>query len=115
MVWFEWDEAKAQSNERKHRVRFDDAILAFGDPFVLIRRHPPSFRTQQADAFLPISLPVKWSACAERNLSSFGRFAWRERLPSHAFCALKSLLFFAQSSRKERKRYDENRAKNSLR
>ncbi|HEY2545199.1 MAG TPA: BrnT family toxin [Candidatus Acidoferrum sp.] len=51
MVWFEWDEAKAQSNERKHRVRFDDAILAFADPFVLIRRHPPSFRTQQADAF----------------------------------------------------------------
>ena len=35
MVWFEWDEAKAKTNERKHGVRFDDAILVFADPFAL--------------------------------------------------------------------------------
>ncbi len=35
MVWFEWDEAKAKTNERKHGVRFEDAILVFADPFAL--------------------------------------------------------------------------------
>ena len=25
MVWFEWDDAKAKTNERKHGVRFADA------------------------------------------------------------------------------------------
>ena len=35
MVWFEWDEAKAKTNERKHGVRFDDAMPVFGDPYAL--------------------------------------------------------------------------------
>ena len=38
MVRFEWDEAKAASNVRKHRVRFDDAMLVFGDRFSLIEQ-----------------------------------------------------------------------------
>jgi len=29
MVRFEWDEAKAKTNERKHGVRFEDAMLVF--------------------------------------------------------------------------------------
>lgn len=29
---FEWDEEKAESNVRKHKVSFDTARLAFGDP-----------------------------------------------------------------------------------
>jgi uncharacterized protein (DUF4415 family) len=33
MVWFEWDDAKARTNERKHGVRFEDAMLVFADPF----------------------------------------------------------------------------------
>jgi len=28
---FEWDEAKATSNLRKHRVSFDEAVSVFGD------------------------------------------------------------------------------------
>jgi uncharacterized DUF497 family protein len=32
MVRFEWDEAKAKSNARKHGVRFEDAMLVFSDP-----------------------------------------------------------------------------------
>ena len=35
MVRFEWDEAKARSNARKHGVRFEDAILVFADPYAL--------------------------------------------------------------------------------
>lgn len=30
---FEWDEAKAQSNERKHGVSFDEAATCFLDVF----------------------------------------------------------------------------------
>ena len=29
---FEWDANKAQSNHRKHGVRFEDAVLVFDDP-----------------------------------------------------------------------------------
>lgn len=35
-IRFEWDSAKSQSNLRKHGVSFDDAILAFADPFALM-------------------------------------------------------------------------------
>jgi uncharacterized protein (DUF4415 family) len=38
MVWFEWDEAKARTNERKHDVRFEDAMLVFADPFTLVEQ-----------------------------------------------------------------------------
>ena len=32
MFTFEWDDAKAGSNRRKHGVSFDEAITVFGDP-----------------------------------------------------------------------------------
>jgi hypothetical protein len=32
-VNFEWDNDKAQRNLRKHGVSFDEASIAFGDPF----------------------------------------------------------------------------------
>jgi uncharacterized DUF497 family protein len=35
MVWFEWDKAKAKTNERKHGVRFETAIRVFADPYAL--------------------------------------------------------------------------------
>ncbi len=38
MVWFEWDDAKARSNERKHGGRFEDAMLVFADPFALVEQ-----------------------------------------------------------------------------
>ena len=30
---FEWDPRKAAENLRKHRISFDEASTAFGDPF----------------------------------------------------------------------------------
>ena len=35
---FEWDEAKAASNFRKHGVRFSTAIRAFMDPFAILEQ-----------------------------------------------------------------------------
>jgi len=32
---FEWDEEKAKSNLKKHRVSFDEALTVFTDPFSL--------------------------------------------------------------------------------
>ena len=32
---FEWDQAKAVENRRKHGVSFDEATEAFGDPLAL--------------------------------------------------------------------------------
>ena len=32
---FVWDPAKAESNQRKHGVRFEDAVLVFFDPLHL--------------------------------------------------------------------------------
>ena len=31
MINFEWDDAKAASNFKKHRVTFDEAVTVFGD------------------------------------------------------------------------------------
>ncbi|WP_347359246.1 BrnT family toxin [Bdellovibrio sp.] len=33
---FEWDMRKAQTNFEKHRIRFEEAIKAFDDPYALI-------------------------------------------------------------------------------
>jgi uncharacterized protein len=38
MARFEWDEAKAKSNARKHGVRFEDAMLVFADPYALVEQ-----------------------------------------------------------------------------
>ena len=37
-LWFEWDDANAKTNERKHGVRFDDAVLVFSDPCALVEQ-----------------------------------------------------------------------------
>lgn len=35
---FAWDERKNRANKRKHRVRFETAILVFDDPYHLTRQ-----------------------------------------------------------------------------
>jgi uncharacterized DUF497 family protein len=37
---FEWDDAKATSNLRKHGVSFDDAVTVFDDPLAVTRDDP---------------------------------------------------------------------------
>ena len=37
---FEWNDAKAESNLRKHRVSFDEAATAFADPLAAIFPDP---------------------------------------------------------------------------
>lgn len=35
MINFEWDDAKAASNFKKHRVTFDEAVTVFGDSLAI--------------------------------------------------------------------------------
>jgi uncharacterized DUF497 family protein len=37
---FTWDHAKAEANQRKHRVSFDEAATVFGDPLARIHGDP---------------------------------------------------------------------------
>ena len=37
---FEWDADKATENLRKHRVSFDEAVTAFGDPLSILLDDP---------------------------------------------------------------------------
>ena len=40
LTGFEWDEAKARSNARKHRVKFDEAVTTFDDPMAITLDDP---------------------------------------------------------------------------
>jgi uncharacterized protein len=39
-IGFEWDEKKAGSNVRKHRISFDEAVTVFDDPMALTLNDP---------------------------------------------------------------------------
>ena len=38
MIRFEWDPAKARTNQRKHGVSFEDAMHIFDDPYALFEQ-----------------------------------------------------------------------------
>jgi uncharacterized protein len=54
---FEWDEAKARENLRKHKVPFDESKTIFNDPFLLTYQDIDSSETE--DRFINIGLSAK--------------------------------------------------------
>jgi uncharacterized DUF497 family protein len=65
---FEWDDAKAEANFRKHKVRFDHAAEACEDPFALIELDDSEEYGE--DRFLLIGRAVDGVltvVCTERN------------------------------------------------
>ena len=46
-IGFEWDEAKAKSNLRKHGVSFDDALTVFDDPLAITLDDPDHSEDEQ--------------------------------------------------------------------
>lgn len=100
MVRFEWDETKAKSNERKHGVRFEDALLVFADPY----------------------------AVSEQDRVAYGEPRWQTTglagnivvlLVAHTVQydqgdEIIRIISARKAGPKERQRYDENREKNSL-
>ena len=51
---FEWDDEKARSNRRKHRVSFEEAATVFADP--LARVFPDPDHSQDEPRFLLLGL-----------------------------------------------------------
>lgn len=51
---FEWDEAKAEANFRKHGVSFEDAESVFGDPLAITYFDPA--HSDEEDRFLTIGM-----------------------------------------------------------
>ena len=54
---FEWDEKKANRNEAKHGVRFEEAKTVFNDPFA-ITIHDPD-HSDQEERWLDIGLSAE--------------------------------------------------------
>jgi uncharacterized DUF497 family protein len=100
MVLFEWDEAKARSNQRKHGVNFEDAILAFADPFALVeqdRIEDGEFRWQTLGLAGGIVLLLV-----------------AHTVSSDADDEIIRIISARRATRKEGQRYDQNRTKTSL-
>ncbi len=53
---FEWDEAKAASNERKHGVSFLEAQTVFGDPLALTGYDPD--HSEEEDRFITMGTSI---------------------------------------------------------
>lgn len=53
---FEWDEAKAAGNARKHGVTFDEAITVFGDPLNVLVPDPDHSRGEKRYLLLGMSI-----------------------------------------------------------
>jgi uncharacterized DUF497 family protein len=100
MILFEWDEAKARSNERKHGVNFEDAMLVFSDPFALVEQD----RIEGDE--------LRWQAIGLVGEVVMLLVAHTVRQEGRA--EVIRIISARRAERKERKRYDENRKKNSL-
>jgi uncharacterized DUF497 family protein len=100
MVRFEWDEAKAKSNLRKHGVRFEDAMLVFADPFALVqqdRSEGGELRWQTLGLVGDIVLLLVAHTVRDEERDEIIR-----------------IISARKAVRKERKRYDQNRKEASL-
>jgi len=100
MIRFEWDQAKAKSNERKHGVRFEDAMLVFADPYALVeqdRLEGSELRWQTLGLVGGIVLLLVAHTVRNEQEGEIIRIISARR-----------------AVRKERKRYDENRKEASL-
>ena len=98
MVLFEWDEAKAESNRRKHGVSFELAAEVFDDPYAVAEQD----RVEDGEP--------RW-----QTLGMVGGVV--VLLVGHTVQEEESnevlrIITARKATRKERKRYEENREKN---
>jgi uncharacterized DUF497 family protein len=87
---FEWDADKSKSNERKHRVSFDEASTVFADPHALTIYDPD--HSDEEDRYLSLGY-------SDRNRLLVVSFTDREdRI---------RIISARIASRRERKQYEE--------
>jgi len=100
MVRFEWDEAKAKTNARKHGVRFEDAMLVFADPYALVEQdhvEGGEFRWQTLGLAGGIVLLLVAHTVRDEQEGEIIR-----------------IISARKATRKERTRYDQNRKEESI-
>jgi uncharacterized DUF497 family protein len=100
MVRFEWDEAKARTNQRKHGVRFEDAMLVFADPFALAEQD----RIERGE--------LRWQTLG--LVGGIVLLLVAHTVRSDQEDEVIRIISARKAVRKERKRYDENRKEESL-
>jgi uncharacterized DUF497 family protein len=86
---FEWDEAKARTNEIKHGVTFDEARTVFNDPFSISIPDPEHSEEEERWLDLGLSnqgrLLVVWYTESDENIRIIGsRLATRTEAESYA-------------------------------
>jgi uncharacterized DUF497 family protein len=99
MVEFEWDEAKARSNEYKHGISFEYAVHVFEDPFALVeqdRIEGGEYRWQALGLVEGVILLLVAHTVQDDDEAEIVRIVSARR-----------------ATRKERTRYDKNRHKDS--
>jgi uncharacterized DUF497 family protein len=97
MVLFEWDESKAASNLRKHRVSFADSLLVFSDPYALI----------EDDRV--VDDEMRWQMLGLTGGAVLVLVVHTVR--TEVKDEIIRIISARKATRKERERYDENRAK----
>ena len=60
---FEWDEAKANANKRKHKISFDEAKTVFGDPLAKTIYDPDHSVEERRFLDLGVSITGKLLIC----------------------------------------------------
>ena len=92
---FEWDETKARINFEKHKIRFDEAITIFTDPFLIT--FVDDFHSNKEERFISIGL-------SEKNRVLLAVHTEREEKPETIVIRIISCRKATQS---ERKRYEK--------
>lgn len=101
MIEFEWDPAKAKSNERKHGVTFEDATLVFQDPDIY----------SEQDRIVDGEL--RWQSTGLVHGIMLVLVAHTSDFSQHSHAEVIRIISARKANPKERTRYDKARAKNS--
>ena len=97
MLRFEWDPAKARSNQREHDVSLEDAIHVFDDPHAL-------FELDRADE----SRELRWHAIG--LIAEAVVVLVAHTIRENAEDEIVRLISARRATRQERRRYEETRA-----
>jgi uncharacterized protein len=100
MLRFEWDEAKAKSNARKHGVRFEDAMLVFADPYALVEQD----RVEGGE--------LRWQTLG--LVGGIVLLLVAHTVRNEQEDEMIRIISARKAVRKERKRYDQNRKEESF-
>jgi uncharacterized DUF497 family protein len=99
MIFFEWDEAKAEANWRKHGVQFEDAIAVFDDPDAIFQKD----RVVEGE--------LRWFAIGVASGMTLLFVAHTLRESSEDAEEVIRIISARRTTRKEQKLYGENRTK----